>query len=313
MMVKRKNFSFLLAIIAGILWGTYGTFATFMMDLGLREETISLIAPLFLAVVFLLLVLMKNYRKLKVAKRNLPILLLYGFFCAGFNWSIVQAYAYFPIGVVSTLVFCNLFLIMILSYFLFKDPFTWQKGVASALAVLGIAMVLNVFSLEWHWSWQGLFWTMSTLVCWAFMVVVEKLLLVREMDGDAIIFFQGFFAVLFISFLFPPWQAVDNLTATVMASGGKVLWPLFGIGLITQVGCYFFYIRALQRIEPAYAQLGFVMDPCTASILGFLIFGQALLPIQIGGVVLILLVVAFVQYQEIHVKPTEKVGGEQGE
>lgn len=60
-MEKRKKIGFAMGISAAVLWGTFGTFSTFMYDYGLSEGTISLIAPLFLAVFFFILVAKMMY------------------------------------------------------------------------------------------------------------------------------------------------------------------------------------------------------------------------------------------------------------
>ena len=52
-------------------------------------------------------------------------------------------------------------------------------------------------------------------------------------------------------------------------------------------------------MESAYVQLGYIADPLVATILGFIFFGQTLLPIQIAGALLILAVVVWVEWLEI--------------
>ena len=297
-----SKFGFLMALAAGVFWGSYGTFTTILADMGLGSNTISLISPLFAMLLFFVFVLADSPKKLLVRRGLLPVLLVYGLLSALFNYSLVRAYIYLPIAIVSTIVFCNLFLIMVFSYFLFHDKMTWQKCVAITLAIFGIAMVLNVFSLEWTFSLTGILWTLAATFSWAVMVTGEKFMLNHDVDGNAIMMYQGFFSVLFISLLASPWQAIVDLAAAITATGGRILLPVLGLGVVTTIGCFYLYINALKRLEAAYAQLGFVMDPLTASILGFLVFGQALLPIQIAGIALILLVVSWVQWGETRKK-----------
>ena len=293
-----KRFSFLLAVAAAIFWGTYGTFTRFMGDMGMETATVSLVSPLFLIIFFFSLVLRDDKRKMKVPAKALPVLIFYGLVSAAFNYSLVKAYTYFPIGIVSTIVYCNLFLLMIFSYFLFKDPLTWKKGLAGVLAVSGIAMVLNVFSLDWSLSLIGIFWTLLALTSWAGMVTCEKYMLLHDVDGNAMLTYSGLFSLVFISILSPPWQSAADLIQSVAATGGLVLLPLLGLGVLTTIGAYYLYLSALRNLEPTYVQLAYIMDPTTASILGFIVFGQELEPIQIGGIILVLLVVIWVQWGE---------------
>lgn len=294
-----KKFLFLMAAAAGVCWGTYGTFATVMSNYGVSEGAISMIAPLGYGLFFLFLLAKDNIRKIIVAKKLIPVVLFYGIQSAILNFSLVKAYLYLPIGIVSTVVFCNLFLLMVFCRILFKDKMTWQKGVATGLAVVGIALVLNVFSLDFSWNVQGLVWTGVALLCWALMVTSEKYLLNCGVDGNAVMVFNGLFAVVFLCFYTAPWVVFANLGAAAAASGGLMLLPLAAFIAVTSIGTYFFYISALKRLEASIVQLGFVMDPLTASILGFAVFGQSLLPAQIIGILLIIGVVLWIQWLEV--------------
>ncbi len=294
-----KKFLFLMAVAAGVCWGTYGTFATIMSNYGVSEGAISMIAPLGYGLFFLFLLIKDDIRKIIVTKRLIPIVLFYGVQSAVLNFSLVKAYLYLPIGIVSTIVFCNLFLLMVFCRILFKDKMTWQKGVAAGLAVLGIALVLNVFDLNFSWNLMGLVWTGLALLCWALMVTSEKYLLNCGVDGNAVMVFNGLFAVIFLCFYTAPWVVFANLGAAATASHGMVVLPLAAFIVVTSSGTYFFYINALKHLEAPIVQLGFVMDPLTASILGFAVFGQSLLPVQIIGVLLIISVVVWIQWLEI--------------
>lgn len=295
----QKKFLFLMAVAAGVCWGTYGTFATIMNNYGISEGAISMIAPLGYGLFFLALLLKDDIRKIIVAKRLIPIVLFYGLQSAAFNFSLVKAYLFLPLGIVSTIVFCNLFLLMIFCRIFFKDKITWQKGVAALLAVLGIALVLNVFDLNFTWNLQGLLWTGLALLCWALMVTSEKYMLNSGVDGNAVMVFNGLFGVLFLCFYTAPWVVFANIGAAVAASRGMVLLPTVAFIAVTSIGTYFFYINSLKHLEASIVQLGFVMDPLTASILGFIVFGQALLPIQILGVLLIISVVVWIEWLEM--------------
>lgn len=295
----QKKYSFLMAVAAGICWGTYGTFATIMNDYGISEGVISIIPPLGYGLFFLILLIKDNIRKIIVARRLIPIVLFYGLQSAAFNFSLVKAYVYLPIGIVSTIVFCNLFVLMIFCRILFKDRITWQKGTAFGLAVLGIALVLNVFALDFAWNLQGLLWTGLALLGWALMVTSEKYMLNQSVDANALLVFNGFFSVFFLSFYTAPWVFFSNMSDAIANSQGMVLLPTFALIAVTSIGCYFFYINALKHMEASIVQLGFVMDPLTASILGFAVFRQTLLPVQIVGILLIISVVVWVECLEV--------------
>lgn len=298
MKIPRK-FLFLIAIASGTCWGTYGTFATLLRENGFRDGTISMVVPVCYSIFFLILLLKDDIRKIKVSKKSYGILVFFGLETAVFYYSLIKAYQYLPIAIVSTIVFCNLFLLIIFSRLLFHQKITWQKGVSAGMAVIGIAMVLNVFAFDCVWSIWGLMWTGISLITWATVITTEKYLLEKGIDGNAVMVYNGVFALLFLSFSEPPWRVFANIASAVTASRGAVLLPLLGFVFFTAILSYFFYITALKRLEPAYVQLGYVMDPLTASLLGFFVFDQRLQPVQIMGILLILLVVVWVEWLEV--------------
>lgn len=293
-----KKAAFLLAVAAGTCWGTHGSFATLMGSYGVSDDTIALVAPLFYGLFFLVLLVKDDIRHLKFSGKLLPVILLYGACSALYSYSIMKAYWHMPVGIVHTVIFSSLFLLIIVSRILFKDPLTWQKIVSSILAVLGIALLLDVFG-ESTWSMLGLIWTGLALISWTGLVTIEKYLLESDLDGNAIMVYSAFFAILFLLPIVSPIRAVTEIAVSVASSGGMVLLPLLGFAVITSVGAYYFYLEALKRLEPAYVQLGYVMDPLFASVLGFFLFGQAFSPVQICGMVLILAVVVWVEVEEI--------------
>jgi drug/metabolite transporter (DMT)-like permease len=288
-----------MAIVAAIAWGTFGTFSTFLNNLGLSEGTISLVSPFCLLLFFALFTLRDGWRSFIPKRRLVPIIILLGFVEALFSYSTVQAYSHLPFALVSTIIYCNLFLLIIFSRILFKTRITWQKTAAVIAAVVGIALVVNVFDTRSGVSLVGIGWAALAMLCWASLVLCEKYLLEHEMNGNAIIAWEGLLAVIFISIaLCSPMAAASELIASFGEHGLVVLAPLAAFGLLTTVFCYWMYINALNRLEPAYVQIAYTLDPTTSCVLGLIVFAQALAPIQIVGIALILLVVIGVQLLE---------------
>lgn len=294
-----QKFIFLVAVASGTCWGTYGTFSKILGSYGIDSATISMIVPMFYAIFFFVLLCLDDIRNFRVPWKLVPFLVLFGTSSGVFNFATVKGYLYLPIGIVSTIIYCNLFLLMIFSRFLFKTKITWQKGVAAVAAVLGIALVLNIFSMDVSFQLVGLGWTLLAMFSWAFTVTLEKYLLVKGADANAVMVYNGIFAVTFLCLFHSPAAVLANVAETIVSSGGAVLLPLVSFAVITSVLAYYFYITGLKHLETSYVQMGFVMDPLTSSVLGFLVFGQSLLPIQIAGIALILFVIIWVQWTEI--------------
>jgi drug/metabolite transporter (DMT)-like permease len=299
---SHRTIGFVMAITAAVMWGTFGTFSTFLKGYGLTEGTISLISPLCLLVFFGVFTLVRSgWRSFIPRVKLLPVIVLLGIVEALFSYSTVQAYSHLPFAMVSTIIYCNLFLLIIFSRIIFKMTISWKKILSVIAAIVGIAMVVNIFGVHSGSNLTGIAWAVLAMFCWAALVLCEKYLLEKGMNGNAIIAWEGFLAVIFISIaVCSPVLAVSELVGAFDANGMVVLAPLAAFGLLTTVLCYWMYIHALNRLEPAYVQIAYTLDPTTSCLLGFLVFGQTLAPVQIAGIALILLVVIVVQLLDRH-------------
>lgn len=297
-LLSNKGLGFLFAIISAIFWGTNGTFCSILGQFGLSSVNIAILAPMFNFLFFFLIVLITNRNSFKINLKYLVLLVIDGFFSASVNYSYVKSVSYFPVGIVSTLVFCNIFTIMILSRIVFGYKFTARKVLSGVVALFGVGMVLNIFSQGFNINGYGVLWILSTIISWSLMITIEKYLIDQGNDGNVILMYMGLFAVLFLAFLSPPWSLMTNIKQVVSIGGNNVLFAIFGYGIIPQIGCYIFYFKALKNLEPCFIQLAFSLDPVTASILGYTIFSQKMSPIQIMGIFVILFTVIYIQVLE---------------
>jgi len=305
--LSKKGLGFVFAILSAIAWGTNGSFCITLSNLGLTTANIAILAPAFNLVFFFFLLLFWNPKAFRVSRKMLFFLLADGVMSSITNISFVNSVKYFPVGIVSALLFCNTFVIMILSRIVFKHKITLQKIFAAIISVFSVGLVLNVFNHGFNFNYAGLLWVSLSVLFWSFMIIIEKYLLENGVDGNAILFYMAFFAVLILSISSPPWTLFSNIYSASSNTGGLALLVILGYGIIPQVGSYFFYIKGLKYIEPSYVQVAFSLDPVTASILGFIFFGQSLEIIQIIGVLLILIIVGYIQFKENQKDPVDTI------
>jgi drug/metabolite transporter (DMT)-like permease len=296
--LNKKSLGFSFGILSAIAWGTSGTFCLLLSNYGLSTLNTAMLAPLSNLIFFSLVLLFSNRRRFIISCRTLLILMAEGAASALSNIAFVKSVSYFPVGIVTTLVFCNIFVLIILSRVVFKNRITPRKIVAALVAALGVSLVLNVFSTGFALNSIGLCWILFTLLSWAMMVTLDKYLLESGIDGIAMLMYTALFAVLFLSLLSPPWLLAGNIVTSSTRTGGLALLAVFGYALIPQATCFFFYVSGLKLIEPSYIQIAYSLDPVTAIILGLLVFRQTLQAVQVLGILLILTMVCYVQVKE---------------
>lgn len=295
----NKGIGLILAVFSAIFWGSNGTFCTLLSNLGLSSSSIAILAPLFNLVFFSSLLLFTNKSGFKIKRKFLILFFLGGLSSAITNLSFVKAVSYFPVGIVSTLIFCNVFVIMIFARIVLKHKITVKKVGAAIVAIFGVFLVLDVFSQGFQYNFNGLIWILLTIVGWSFMMILEKYLLEQGVNDKAILMYMALFAVLFLSISTSPLSLLANIIQiSNQQTNGPALLILLGYALIPQIGCYYLYIKGLNYIEPSYMQIMYSLDPVVASILGFIVFNQTMKPVNILGIGLIIGVVIFIQISE---------------
>lgn len=293
----KKSTGFLLAIGSAVLWGSYGTFTTFLGKLGLTTASIALIGPIFIFVFFTTINLLTNgIKSYRLPIKLVPAVLLYGFFSALDSYAAVTAYSMLPIAVGSIIIYCNLFLLILFSRILFQNKLTKEKIIACIAAVIGIALVVDVFSVDGRISLLGLTWAFVAMCCWAGIVLCEKYLLNAEIKGTTVLSFHGIMSVVFLFSIHSPVAFAANIAAAFTVSGWALPLTMLSFGLFTEIFCYLTYMIALKRLEPALVQIAYTLDPVTSCILGMVFFQQILVPAQYIGIVVILSVVAWLQW-----------------
>lgn len=302
MALTDKKAGLIMGLIAGTSWSTYGTFTTILGNQGFDAGTISLISPFFLIVMFLALSLANGgIRALKVPKKALPFIICDGLCSAIYNFAAVQAYLYLPIGVVSTIIYANLFCLLFICRFIWKDPITKQKLLAVGLAIFGVLLVANVFGAggEGGMSLKGFIFAFMAMLSWSGLMTFETLAMERGVNPNAVCMYEGCFSFIIIGVTVSPAMILANIGTVFAAKGAIVLLPILGFGLITTMCAYFFYMHALNKVLPTYVEICYSLDPALSCVWGMIFFGQVLTGLQFLGIAIVLGAVIFEQTYEM--------------
>lgn len=301
-MTGVKKIGMLFAVISAICWGTYGTFYSLLLKGGLTDFSLVALAPLALFFYFGIRVFTTKAKVLKeIPWRYYLFMAIQGFIIVNaMNYSYFRAYSYgMPVGIVSTVAFANVFIIMIESYFIFKYRFTTEKIISMIGALVGISFILNIFSgFCESFSLIGILWTLLIPLFFGTNVTLNSYFIVKRVDSDAILFITQGFALLFILlFQVSPIDLMENITAAVRHDT-SILFEILGFCAIPQIISYAAMQECLKRIEPAVMGIVYSLDPVTALILGITVFSQSIGLLQLIGIILVLSAVIYINYAE---------------
>ncbi|MEG1868912.1 MAG: DMT family transporter [Clostridiales bacterium] len=280
----------ILAALAGIFWGFYGTFVTLLSGYGFSETAIAAFAPISLIIFFFISAIVRNPKCLIPTKRNLLLYIVCGLIgVLGTNLCYATALsAGLSVAVASVITFSNYFLVMIFSRIIWKVKITPAKIVAGIGALIGIMLLLQVWT-DLSATAVGIMLILIVTMTFAISYVLTNLSIdTFNSDPDAFYFWIniiGFIALLMIN---PPWNIIHEMTTSFSTYGFAAVATLIGFCLIPQVGSYFCLGRSFLYLDPPSIVIMFSLDPVVAAILGFFVLGQALSLIQILGMLIII-------------------------
>ena len=159
-------------ILAAVIFGTNGIIAS---HIPLSSYEIVLTRTVLGG--FFLLILAtarREWGSLRRASRtSLVWLVLSGLFLSG-NWLFLyEAYQHIGVSLATLMCYCGPILIMILSYFVFHEPFTVPKVSAMVIVTVGI-LCINGADVQAHGLSWGLVCGFLSAVCFALLVIAMK-------------------------------------------------------------------------------------------------------------------------------------------
>ena len=173
-----------------------------------------------------------------------------------------------------------------------QQKLTAQKVIAVALAVAGIALVIDLLGATsgtaLHLDPYGVLAALLASFSFAFYNVAGHRILARH-DRWRVLVWTLTAAAAFWLVVNPPWKIVA-------AHYAPAQWAfLFVFSMISVLGAFSLYFLGLQHLEPTRAIIASCLEPVFSILLAALLLGEVLRPVQTLGIVLVLSAIVIVQ------------------
>lgn len=265
-------------ILAAVIFGTNGIIAS---HIPLSSYEIVLTRTVLGGFFLLILATARHeWGSLRRASHSsLVWLVLSGLFLSG-NWLFLyEAYQHIGVSLATLMCYCGPILIMILSYFVFHEPFTVPKVSAMVIVTVGI-LCINGANVQAHGLSWGLVCGFLSAVCFALLVIAMK-----KVSG--------------IGGILSP--ACQLLVASLVVAAVTLSMPTAPISLdMTHIACmvclgivntglgYYLYFSGVQRLSAQSVSICGYMEPLTALALSAILLGESLTLLQWIGAACIL-------------------------
>jgi len=227
---------------------------------------------------------------LRVPWSAIPFFLVYGFFGVTLNfWSYFSAVKHTTLAVAITLLYTYPIFVTLFSALWLGEPLNRVKLAAAALTVLGAALVAQIHEAEFlRLNLRGILFGLLTGLSMAVYSILGKQAVARYAPWTVVLYaFAG--GALFLVLGSGPGLLAARDYPTV-----AWIW-IVGLALIPSLGGYALFTLGLRDLPASQVSVIATWEVVTAALLGWLLYGERLTPIQLLGAALVCVGILWIQ------------------
>lgn len=282
-MKKEINTGSALIIIAAVFWGLMGLFVRSFSAYGFSSGHVAALRLGVGALIFALVMLIKDRRLFVIKLRDLPVFLGLGICSLTFFTNCYfRAIELMPLSTAAILLYTSPIWVMLMSSLFFGEKLTAAKLCALVMAFSGCVLVSGL-------GGGGL--SLSALLCglgagfgYALYSIFGTIAL-RRYEPFTVTFYGFVFGALGCIVLSGPQSLAANIAA---APTFTMLWFIPTAALVSAVIPYLCYTQGLKTVEAGKASIIATVEPVVATLLGIVLYNEPLGFVALCGIVLVL-------------------------
>lgn len=301
-MSNKIDLHFLYVLLAAAFWGTAGLFVR-TVETQIREMQIVFWRTAISALVFGIIILFKDRFLFKIKLRDLWL-----FICAGlfsivlFNFSYYTTMSLTSLSVAAVLLYTAPFFVVIISLFLFGEKLTFNKSIACIIAFIGCCFVTGLFDSSQKISNKAIFFGLLTGFGYALYTIFGELLIRRGYKTLTITFYIFLCAVVCTL----PFINISQTVSCVVTSP-EIFTVVFFMAVFNTVLPYILYTAGLNGVEPSMAPIIATVEPVVATLIGCVVYREAISYLGIFGILLVLSSVVILNLKYVRVTANAKI------
>lgn len=284
----------ILIILAGCFWGSMGFFVRRLGTYGFSSIQIVSIRVTLAALLFALVLLIKDRAGFKVLSRDLPLFLGLGFgSILFFTVCYFTAITMMPLSTAAILLYTSPVWIMLMSVLFFHEKLDRRKLMALVLAFAGCVMVSGISG--GGLTPIGLLVGLGSGIGYGLYSILGTIAL-RRYSPYTVTTYTFIFAAVGSWIICRPVELFDKFTNTAHIGFLTVFCCL--TALVTAVIPFLAYTCGLQNVEASKAGIIATIEPMVATLIGILVFSEPLTLISGLGILLILTAVVILNLKQ---------------
>ena len=274
-------------IITGITYGLNPLFAKPLMNAGASTEAI-LLFRYGIAVILLGAYLLLKKENFRITLKQAGVLLSLGLLYTASSTFLFEAYKYIASGLATTLVFLFPAMVAIIMVFLKVVP-SWPVWLSIAATFAGVMIMTGGTGTETVNPLGVWFSIASAFVYALFIVIINKSKVISSIPNSLL----TFYALLTGTFFFIGRCLFSGADLMAGIDGGMAWCNLIGLAVLPTIVSTASLAVATRNIGATKASVLGVFEPITAILVGTMVFGEALTPNIIAGILISIVAVTF--------------------
>ena len=274
-------------IITGITYGLNPLFAKPLMNAGASTEAI-LLFRYGIAVILLGAYLLLKKENFRITLKQAGVLLSLGLLYTASSSFLFEAYKYIASGLATTLVFLFPAMVAIIMVFLKVVP-SWPVWLSIAATFAGVMIMTGGAGAE-KVNPLGVWFSIASAFVYAlFIVIINRSKVISSIPNSLL----TFYALLTGTFFFIGRCLFSGADLTAGLDGGMAWCNLIGLAVLPTIVSTASLAVATRNIGATKASVLGVFEPITAILVGTMVFGEALTPNIIAGILISIVAVTF--------------------
>ena len=274
-------------IITGITYGLNPLFAKPLMNAGASTEAI-LLFRYGIAVILLGAYLLLKKENFRITLKQAGVLLSLGLLYTASSTFLFEAYKYIASGLATTLVFLFPAMVAIIMVFLKVVP-SWPVWLSIAATFAGVMIMTGGTGTETV-NPLGVWLSIASAFVYAlFIVIINRSKAISSIPNSLL----TFYALLTGTFFFIGRCLFSGADLMAGIDGGMAWCNLIGLAVLPTIVSTASLAVATRNIGATKASVLGVFEPITAILVGTVVFGEALTPNIIAGILISIVAVTF--------------------
>ena len=274
-------------IITGITYGLNPLFAKPLMNAGASTEAI-LFFRYGIAVILLGAYLLLKKENFRITLKQAGVLFSLGLLYTASSTFLFEAYKYIASGLATTLVFLFPAMVAIIMVFLKVVP-SWPVWLSIAATFAGVMIMTGGTGTETV-NPLGVWLSIASAFVYAlFIVIINRSKVISSIPNSLL----TFYALLTGTFFFIGRCLFSGADLTAGIDGGMAWCNLIGLAVLPTIVSTASLAVATRNIGATKASVLGVFEPITAILVGTVVFGEALTPNIIAGILISIVAVTF--------------------